>query len=93
MTELQKGVKPRPPPRWAPPGTPLADEGQCAVLRCTAHHAASGKGRQAAPRSAEHLGTPEKHLSELVLAIPREPISELGPKGPRGERSERFALR
>jgi hypothetical protein len=27
-TELQfKGLKPRPPPRWAPPGTPLVDEG------------------------------------------------------------------
>jgi hypothetical protein len=28
MTELQfKGLKPRPPPRWATPGTRLTDEG------------------------------------------------------------------
>jgi hypothetical protein len=28
MTEPQfKGLTPRPPPRWAPPGTPLTDDG------------------------------------------------------------------
>jgi hypothetical protein len=28
MTVTQfKGLTPRPPPRWAPPGTPLTDEG------------------------------------------------------------------
>jgi hypothetical protein len=40
-TESQfKGLKPRPPPRWAPPGTPLADDGNVlsfAVRRTKLH--------------------------------------------------------
>jgi hypothetical protein len=41
MTETRfKGLKPRPPPRWAPPGTPLADDGNVisfAVQRSNLH--------------------------------------------------------
>jgi hypothetical protein len=33
MTKLEfKGLKPQPPPRWAPPGTPVADEGNVLSL-------------------------------------------------------------
>jgi hypothetical protein len=46
-TDLQfKGLKPRPPPRWAPPGTPLTDDGN--VLSFAARRAKLHQERVAA---------------------------------------------
>jgi hypothetical protein len=70
-TELQfKGLKPRPSPRWAPPGTPLADEGNVlsfAARRTKLHQERAAKLHPARRSALECVKNSYPHESEEGL--------------------------
>jgi hypothetical protein len=71
MTEPQfKGLKPRPPPRWAPPGTPLTDDGNVlsfAARRTKLHQERVAKLHPARRSTLERLKNSYPNESEEEL--------------------------
>jgi hypothetical protein len=75
MTEFQfKGLTPRPPPRWAPPGTPLTDDGNVLSFAARRSKLHQGKVAKLHPRRRQMLEqlkemypqeSEEQHLNDM----------------------------